>query len=329
MEKRISRSDKEIIEILLYSKLPNLTSPNFQRIIDQERVDKIVNGIRNCKVEIIPSMLVVCRSKDRDTHYICDGAHRYCAYKRLYEEDKRDIEVIVNFIEIDNYEEAEKIFRIVNDVKCLPEMPLAIGLNLNLASKISYDLQMKYYHLFPKVKRITRPFLSENLITEKLLELESKGVKLNYDEFWIKLDKLNDDIEKNSKKYKDKGDQKSFEKYRAEIKVKIGPVGPYLYVGIMKENGWLDHIYNTKENRREKLTELLKNRIYERDKHCCRLCTRELHKDDVQYAHIISFENGGEAKEDNLVVSCQKCNTSLGKKNITDYFKEQNKEWKL
>ena len=84
-----------------------------------------------------------------------------------------------------------------------------------------------------------------------------------------------------------------------------------------------------KHTKRKKIPEIMKNRIYERDKHKCRLCGRDMDYRDIQMCHIISFKDGGEETEDNLVTGCQKCNVSLGSKSIYQYFKEQGLEWKL
>lgn len=60
--------------------------------------------------------------------------------------------------------------------------------------------------------------------------------------------------------------------------------------------------------------------LYERDKVCV-YCGATM---NLTLDHVIALANGGDCSFNNYVVSCQKCNSSKGKKDVIEWCKEQN-----
>lgn len=330
----MERSSREKLKLLKFSELPKfIENPDFQRVHKKDIVDNIVNDLLNIlqkkEEPILPWILVICKSSKTDEYWLVDGNHRYIALSELYNKTNKEYnpEIFCLYIKVKNEEEAENIFRIVN--KSTPIIKMPKGVSRNIVTKIIEKLSLDYKKYFKESENCQRPYLNKIILEREIGKIASINT-IKYDDFFKKLENINEEYSTKTCKF--------FDCTKDQLN-KVNKNGN-LFVGLKKNYDWLYEMYEIKretedsdeeENnkKRKKIPEYMKNRIYERDEHKCRICNRELYKDDIHISHIISHKNGGKEIEDNLVVLCQKCNTSLGSKDIPTYFKEQNREWKL
>ncbi len=58
-------------------------------------------------------------------------------------------------------------------------------------------------------------------------------------------------------------------------------------------------------------------RIVRRDNYLCQICGRHLRDDEIEFDHIIPISKGGSSEEQNLRLTCLKCNRKRGNRSIT------------
>lgn len=68
----------------------------------------------------------------------------------------------------------------------------------------------------------------------------------------------------------------------------------------------------TERPKRKNISPALRQRVTERDGFACRYCGRDLHGRPRHLDHLVPFSRGGDNSEDNLVLSCEVCNSRKG-----------------
>lgn len=113
--------------LVKFSQMQKFTEFTLQnRGIDEEHVNKIYDSIKaNITLPIPPIELIsymAPNALDGDKIYVGNGQHRYMAYKKLYEKDNIDMDVMCLFYDANNENEMEKIIKTMNSGKPVESM---------------------------------------------------------------------------------------------------------------------------------------------------------------------------------------------------------------
>jgi hypothetical protein len=289
--------------------------PDFQRLVDYQRVEYIKNSImedvkNNRFINPPPNNLVLAKTKSE--LYIVDGLHRLLAFRKILNEYNIDIRVYCREIDVKDNDEAFNLFKIVNDTRPLPDMPQ--GIQLSRIKEILDYLQSKYKNIFSKAlsgDKIHRPHIHFNKIQEKLAEYEG----INNINFIEEMERLNEKI-------KLKG-WNGAEEELFEIAEKKGG----FYLGIIPKHEWIDMIFNgTNETERkykkQRIPQRLRKEVWDRDigksmEGLCTLCEKKVISfTNFHCGHMKAEKNGGETNLSNLKAICSECNLSMRTKSF-------------
>jgi hypothetical protein len=255
---RVKRSDREYIVVLKFSELKSLSIPDFQRELDEKRVEKLYRNID--EKSVLPGVLIVCGNSGN--HWLIDGHHRYRAYQRLYEEKKLDLKVAVQFIRVQDVKEAHRIFEAANDSKPIPRMP--VGISLKDPQEVANYLYTTYPQIFSPSRACQRPHLNKEMVIEKIGLLISKHPNLTTAAIIERIHILNN-------------------RYRTELNlpenstayakaVKKGGC----FLGLVPKCGWVDEIITAKRG----ISAYVQHRLYEEMEGTCHNCDGEADIDD-------------------------------------------------
>jgi hypothetical protein len=308
----------------------NINIPDIQRNINQDRINEIINNeekyFKKYKTHnFCFSPIVICVCKETNNYLCIDGQHRmHCVYKFI--EKKRNFDILFSIFTVKTKLEVDELFMNINKSLPIPIFSDEIDIH-KICNDVYKYYTTKYDGYFKSTLKPQRPNISFEKFKMNISELiEKYNIKTKEDIFNI-IEKINNVI-------KEKCNDPKFKKSFSESIYEKCCKGDF-YLGLVSD--WIDlHNNNNSiiivenKKKRSKPPDYIRNIVWERDKGICRLCNRKLHDiRDCHMGHIISDKNGGSINENNLVVTCSSCNTSLGSKNIDQYFKEQNKEWKL
>jgi hypothetical protein len=336
----IVRSKREKYYKLPLSKLLTVIPalPEYQRIIDKERVNIIFNKIKTVinrgEEPILPGCLIIVKSKD--TKWLLDGNHRFHIYKKLYDECKYDCQVLCNEIEVKNDIEARNLFKIINNVVPIPDMPE--GINLTSVNMISQYFLDKYPKIFSsnKSRKSFRPHIHRDVFQEKIAQvvdiLEKKG-KIDNTEIINKIEKYNEELKnKNWKTFVTSSHDTSLSinNYITKARQKGG-----LYIGLFNNYKWLFHLFdiynitNRFQSVKKKIPNSLRVSIWNKymdvntKKGLCPICRdREIRIEDFQCGQDLAEAKGGGITVYNLFPICPLCNQSMGTKNFYKSWQE-------
>lgn len=312
--------------------------PQYQRIIDQERINRIFEKIKivveRGEEPFLPGCLIIAKSKNKK--WLLDGNHRYHIYKKLYEECKFDCSIVCNEIDVQTDEEAKNLFKIINNVAPIPDMPE--GIDLTSVHTIANHFFDKYPHIFSgsRSRRCFRPHIHRDSFQEKIGQLlsilEEKG---SVDHMMIikKIEEYNDELKtKNWKHFVSSSHDTSISitNHMAKARQKGG-----FYVGMFSNYKWLFRLFDIHNvtNRfqyvKRKIPKALRiavwNRYMGRDtrKGFCPICKdREISIEDFHCGHDLAEARGGEMNVDNLFPVCSLCNQSMGTKDFYEAWQE-------
>jgi hypothetical protein len=335
-----SRSNRERYYRLPLSELLTVIPalPQYQRIIDKGRVNEIYEKIKKViesgEEPFLPGCLIIVKSKNKK--WLLDGNHRFQIYKKLYDKCKFDCNIVCNEIEVKTDEEAKALFKIINNVVPIPDMPEGIDLtSVHMIAKYFLD---KYPRIFSnsRSRRCFRPHLHRDSFQEKvgqLLGLLEKKGPVDNTEIIRKIEEYNDTLKtKNWKFFVSSGHDTSVSimNHMTKARQKGG-----LYVGMFNSYKWLFHlfgIYNI-TNRfhyvKKKIPKALRIAVWNRymggnaRKGLCPICRdRELRIEDFHCGHDLAEAKGGGMNVDNLFPICALCNQSMGTKNFYKAWQE-------
>lgn len=198
--------DKKQLKVVLPIKQllnTNILSPEIQRIIDNERVDKIVsfqldyyfkNGTFLFMGDITLATIKLKDTLNKDSvyqdFYNIDGLHRMSAIKKLALLEKEipimDYGICVNIIEVSSIEEIEKLFRLINMAQPIPEYILDVTFDKSkkqMLKDFEYLFISRYKHYISDAFKPQRPNVNMKKIMDKiyesnLLEIFKNGYEL-------------------------------------------------------------------------------------------------------------------------------------------------------
>lgn len=332
----LKRSNRESIFTTTYTKLTekyNIEIPQFQRIVNKNRVDKIYESIKkimkNGEEPFLPSCIVICKTKD--SYYVVDGNHRYEVIKRLYEIDNFNLTFFVNWIDLENINDVEKIFKMVNNSIPLEELPE--GIKINQINPIKFHFMKKYSYFFSDKKNPYRPSISENLFGEVIGKIIKNNSNLTSLEIINKIEEFNLILStKNSIFFQKKSEN------IASIDnaiIKAHNKGEF-YLGLFHTK-WPEKLFEffgscdneikhevKIVNVRKKIPKPMRINVWNNyvgiDKRTgkCPFCTNIMFIEEFEVGHDIPLSKGGSYSIDNLFPLCSGCNKSMGTKNYEE-----------
>ena len=313
--------------------------PNIQRITDDEKIEDIIKYQKDYlkkhnKFNII-GVINIHYCKQNETYYLTDGQHRYQAIKRLYENMAHNIELAIECIKVESYEEVKANFNIINKNTQLPEFP--DNIDKNIPEMTAMHFKNIYPSIWSKTSRSRRPHIYFNFFQEALGFLTLK----------LKITNSNDliNIIENFNSKLSNWDISSFPDYKnikKDMFDKCKNINFYLglYKHCSDESGYKwcrDIIHNEtgeivkeqKKSKKNKIPKSIKNNswdtyigktIGEALCLCCNINT--IDSKTFTGGHIISDKNGGEINVNNIIPICSGCNLSMGSKNMDIFIKE-------
>ena len=115
----------------------------FQRVIDENRVQLIIDGLlKEKEILKVPSVIqtgAIQIAKITDKHYIIDGQHRFMAYKELNQPE----DIYIQLWEYNDLEDALKKFKEINSNTPIEEHVLK-STSIEDPIKKKYDILIKY-----------------------------------------------------------------------------------------------------------------------------------------------------------------------------------------
>jgi len=107
-----------LVKFSQMNEFTNFTLKN--RGIDNNHVNEIYTTLKlNKNLTMPPIELISVKIPDTEdyNHYIGNGQHRFLAYKKLYEAEKIDLNIMCIFHDVNNEEEMDNIIKIINSGK--------------------------------------------------------------------------------------------------------------------------------------------------------------------------------------------------------------------
>ena len=172
-----------------------IITPEIQRIIDRNKVNDIVDYQIEYKKKYnkfnFMGVINIHVLTDKG-YYLIDGQHRFESAKKLHELG-HDVEITVEFIEVNDRSELENNYKILNLNTELPDFPDDI--EKNIPEEAALYFQNKYRTIWSKNSRSRKPHIYFNFFQEALADL-TKELNLKSSKDLIDL------VENKNNKYK-------------------------------------------------------------------------------------------------------------------------------
>ena len=338
-----------------------LDCPNIQRDLNIDNVEQIIHFQKKYFLErssfLFIGDLQVAIDIDTNILYLIDGQHRYSAIKQLCE-IMPDYFISINFIKISSinsiYPTLEDAFILLNKYTPIPRYILDCMETNNLHYREIIDnfkhFVKKYYKSYlsnakaPRCPNISLDRMCDKIMDDSIIIFQyvSSGKELyDYMNF----------INKNIWVVKDteKKGQKKGESYSAYLQYYLTgnddwTTSKVLLTQFKEESANVDNT-NTdnanvdpanvdpanvaKKNDRITIPQKVRHDVWENffgkdyNEHNCPICNLTLISIiKFEVGHIVSLANGGDNNIENLKPICEKCNRSMGVKNMEEYKKK-------
>lgn len=318
----------------------NIEKPDIQRIIDLDKVTEIIkfqlefkrrNGFFNFSASGPINVHIW-----NDKSLLIDGQHRYAALDQLHNKFGHNIESYVNFVTVNSQEELEFNYKMINMNTPLPDFSEFPLVNKKIPETVAADFKLKYPEIWSRTTRARRPHIFWNHFQETLAYICSEIPGITSEKI---LTKVVTDYNDKLKRWP----QENFKGVNDKMYKKAKKCG--LFLGLDKYKNSEDYRYNwarkiveehtgrtikkksimKKRNIPKKLKADLWNKYIGKHKgeSICIVCrNKNISMMDFDAAHIKSEANGGTLDIDNLLPTCRPCNSSMGKRNMTEYIKQ-------
>ena len=320
----------------------NIEKPEIQRIIDNIKVDNIVNfqldfyKKYNCFNFTASGPINIHKLSDK--YLLVDGQHRLAAIEKLYKQHSHNIENYVLIVHINSIEELEYNYDMINQNTPLPDFSNFQKVDKTIHESVLHYFQNEYPKIWSKNSRARRPHIFFNHFQTALVFIcEHANIK-NHD---ILKNILLDYNEKLSKWSPDVFKQKcNVNNNQYELAKEYG-----IYFGLFAHQNedygyqWAKKIVedltgktiksSNTISKKKKIPKGIKNDSW--DKYIganiaivnCICCNKtQINMKDFVAGHIVSEKNGGEISVANIIPICLKCNSSMGTKNMDEYIQE-------
>lgn len=340
-------SSKWDLEQIYYSNLIKqnvIIRPNFQRFLDESRIDSMMKTFMDniSQYEYLHTVEEITIAISPSCTWVIDGQHRLECFKRLYEDNNIDTPIDVRSIKVNDIEEANYWFSIVNKACPMPELP---------------DGMISYAEPNALLKAIIKTFPckprrnKEGLFADKPTAREprmhkatfisriayyNKKTPMTKEKFITLVIELNGKIRQYVEKrdyvyFRSKGLNWKNATFKQRFDTCLMDCGGFC-LGLFRKHDWIKMIYESNHNiifnlsKKTKIPAWMKKALWRKyypnkleiTCACCK--TSIISADDYEAGHIMAESKGGDTKIDNLFPMCGKCNKSLGSKNLTDVF---------
>lgn len=335
----IKINEKQTILLKYLSEIENnITTPSWQRILNESRVDDLYQNLKkelhnNQNPTINLGFIVVTEYKDSEWNLI-DGQHRYMAMKKLQDEDGIDVQILINLIKISDFEEQDELFRKIN--QSTPVLLPPRTTKYNKFKNIAQEMANIFPHAFSSSDNPKRPHLNVQKVSEHL------GLNYKFPEHSENL--LIEKIKLLNVQYQNKGND--FFLYPGDTRDKIAELRELCMkkkdkclLGLFKNYEWIQQLNTSSQivepqiptkispfkNFRKSLSKKLRTLVWDTyigkltRQGNCYSCNYTIDLTNFDCGHIIAVKNGGEDTIDNLRPICRECNLSCSSKNLNEF----------
>lgn len=272
----------------------------------KERVDEFYQKILEYKTKVdknddsIPYFNILHIALLNNELYICDGQHRYYAYKKYYEFIKTDFKISYVIKFCNSKDELKQYFRDLNNIFILHEIILKDDEIDKLERIKTYMIENYPKHISKNLKPMF-PNINIDQLSKYLIDTYPT---LNYLELLNKMELLNNgiknDLEINNKKYYD--------------------------LAMKKDGFFLGYLFikTEMENKRKSIPKTVRESLWNRNfgeelNGNCYSCNNKVSYHNFHAGHKISVKYGGNNNINNLEVLCFGCNLSMGPQNLEEF----------
>ena len=333
-----------------------LDRPELQRDLSQETIQQIIDFQKNHYEKkgsfLFIGDLQIAISIDNNQMYLIDGQHRYYAILRELSDIMPDYIISLNFIKIQNsnnaiveYPTLEDAFILINKYTPIPRYILDC-----LEQEYSSNYRKIIDHFRTYVKREYKPYISEaKKPRDPNINLDKMSNKI-MDDSIILFQFIKDGQELfQYMKYINKNIWAAFDVEKKGEKVAGKPFHGFVqYMLTTKENNWTSSVLLLNRfkseadkspppppptaaaaNNRKGIPQKVKYDLWENyfgknyNDQTCPVCEQtKISIIHFEAGHIIAAANGGDDTLDNLRPICEKCNRSMGTEHM-DLYKEK------
>lgn len=318
-------------QIVEYVENDIIKMPDFQREIDESKVDEIKDTFieyhKNEENYFIKHgfSLSLCKIGNNKELWVVDGQHRLRAMILLYKMGYNPY-VMIRIGLCDTLNEMKKDYKLLNTNSDLPI--IYTSFENEFTQKLLIDLRDLYKKRYPKTfcnsKKETNHTSRQHI--DKWLELFIPE-KINF----VNLEQLDESLMIINNKIKDYvNSENRFDFYiKARDKKIIEDTGFYLHLRNIK---WTDYFYNIDEivytscnYTKKPIPKALKKSVFNRDfgdreyTGGCWVCGVEIDRDTAHIGHIKAEVMGGKSVLDNLRAICVTCNLSMGTTHMVEF----------
>ena len=318
-------------ELLKY----DLKKPNIQRILNKKKVDDIINyqlnQLKNRHNTNFLGLITINYCNLDKKYYLIDGQHRYRALLELYENYSHNVDICIEIVNVNNFEELKENYNIINNNTPLPEFSVDID-KIILEETLVY-FQDKYPNIWSKSIKSHRPLISFNNFQESLnyiiekLDIKDSKTLINYIENYnLKLSE--NDISKYTDITKNQFDKaKRLNFYLGLFSHTSNNEYGYTWVKEIVDKYFEE--YNNKIKKKTNIPKKLRDDLWNKligksiGGAYCLICNNEkIYMNKFEAGHIISEKDGGTLSLDNLLPICPGCNRSMSSKNLNEWINE-------
>ena len=289
----------------------------------KERVDEFYQKILEYKTMVdktddsIPYFNILHTAFLNKELYICDGQHRYYAYKKYYEfinnnnnnnnnsntSNKSDFQISYVVKICNSKDELKQYFRDLNNIFILHEIILKDD-EIDKLERIKTYMKSNYNKHISKSQVPKFPNINIDQLSKYLIDTYPT---LSYIELLNKIELLNNgiknDLEINNKTYYDSA--------------------------MKKEGFFLGYLFikTEMENKRKSIPKTVRESLWSKNfgeelNGNCYSCKNRVSYHNFHAGHKISVKHGGDNNINNLEVLCFGCNLSMGPENLEEFKKK-------
>ena len=334
------QTPKNIIGRTSYNKIQLFVQkPDCQRSIDDDHVNELytfeTNHFKKHGEFFFPKPIIIGFLKNN--FYVMDGQHRLACLKYLVSKYKKDIELNVSILILENECELDEKFLAINQNTPVPILSNDIDGWKNFNKFIEEYLKTNFGKFIKKSNNPNSPnFNIKNLFEYMKKHRVAQRLKNDYKTFLRELECLNIYYRQT---YMESIVQHTSTTNILKKIVKSKLVQPQnpLFVTLFKHFEWVNRIVHKMEtgigyenmvhvdsHYRERIKKKLKRAVW--SKHFdnslignCYVCVDSLNYDNFECGHVQSVFYGGKTNLANLEPICKTCNRDMGIQNLEEY----------
>ena len=272
----------------------------------EERVQnfyiKIINYNNKINDGTIPYLNIIHTALLNNKLYICDGQHRYYAYKKFYDETNINFKFSYMVKVCNSKEELRNYFRDLNNVFILHEIILDDD-KIDLLERIKTYMKNKYPCHISQSANPRFPNINIDQLVNYLLNSFNTD---NYKNIISKMELLNTKI-------------------KEELKISNKE---YYDISIKKQGFFIGYLFIKTETeiKRKKIPLTVRNNLWVKTYNDningnCYVCSCKITLHNFHAGHKISIKKGGTNNINNLEIVCSSCNLSMGMQDLDEFKK--------